>query len=199
MVTALVGFLGGIESVRVIHRIAATTLVFETIYHVGLVGFNLIVRRYHSDLMLYPSDLRNFLHAFLYNLGLRKEKPLQGRYTVEEKFEYLALVWGTIVMIVTGFVLWNPISVTGVLPGEFVLAAKAVHGGEALLAVLAIIVWHLYHVHIRHFNKSMFTGYLDEQEMRDEHPLELAARAAEATAEQPHNRIAGSVGDAAFT
>jgi hypothetical protein len=46
-------------------------------------------------------------------------------------------------------------------------AAKAVHGGEAVLAVLAIIIWHMYHVHVRTFNKSMFTGSLTKEEMFD--------------------------------
>lgn len=182
---AVINALGGIETVRVIHRVAATVLVLESIYHIGIIGYNLIVRRYRADLMLYTSDLRNVAHALMYNLGFRKERPQQGRYTFEEKAEYLALVWGTIVMIVTGFVLWNPIAVTSTLPGEFVPAAKAVHSGEALLAVLAIIVWHMYHVHLRHFNRSMFTGYMSEAEMREEHPLELAERTAE-TAEPTH-------------
>jgi len=177
---ALINALGGIETVRVIHRVAATVLVLESIYHIGIVGYNLIVRRYKADLMLYPSDLRNVVQALMYNLGFRQERPRQGRFTFEEKAEYLALVWGTVVMIVTGFVLWNPIAVTSSLPGEFVPAAKAVHSGEALLAVLAIIVWHMYHVHLRHFNRSMFTGYMGEHEMREEHPLELAEREAEA-------------------
>jgi hypothetical protein len=69
--------------------------------------------------------------------------------------------------------LWNPIATTTSLPGEVIPAAKAVHGGEALLAVGAIILWHFYHVHARHFNRSMFSGYLSHEEMEDEHPLEL--------------------------
>jgi hypothetical protein len=77
-------------------------------------------------------------------------------------------------MAITGFILWNPIASANLLPGEFIPAAKEVHGGEALLAVLAIIVWHMYHVHIRHFNKSMFTGRMTEEEMLEDHPLELA-------------------------
>jgi len=60
------------------------------------------------------------------------------------------------------------------LPGEVIPAAKAAHGGEALLAVLAIIVWHLYGVHIKRFNRSMFTGRMTEEDMLHEHPLELA-------------------------
>ncbi len=77
-------------------------------------------------------------------------------------------------MIITGFMMWNPIATARFLPGDFIPAAKAAHGGEALLAVLAIIVWHMYGVHIKHFNKSMFTGKISEEEMLDEHPLELA-------------------------
>ena len=74
----------------------------------------------------------------------------------------------------TGFMMWNPISTVRFLPGEAIPAAKAAHGGEALLAVLAIILWHMYGVHIKRFNKSMFTGRMSEAVMLHEHPLELA-------------------------
>jgi len=69
--------------------------------------------------------------------------------------------------------LWNPILTTKFLPGSSIPAAKAAHGGEALLAMLAIIVWHLYGVHIRTFNRSMFTGSLTHEQMLHEHPAEL--------------------------
>ena len=170
---AIINLFGGIENIRVIHRIAATVLMIEVVYHVGLIGYNLIVRRYGADLMPGRQDIKNALLLLQYNLGLRKERPQQGRYTVEEKFEYFAIVWGTVVMVVTGFILWNPIAATQILPGEFVPAAKVIHSGEALLAVLAILIWHFYHVHFRRFNKSMFTGKLSKEEMREEHPLEL--------------------------
>ena len=84
------------------------------------------------------------------------------------------MVWGTVVMVITGFMMWNPIATTNIVPGQFIPAAKAAHGGEALLAVLAIILWHMYHVIIRTRNKSMFNGYLTDEEMLEEHPLELA-------------------------
>jgi mono/diheme cytochrome c family protein len=74
----------------------------------------------------------------------------------------------------TGFLMWNPVTAAKFFPGEFIPAAKAAHGGEALLAVLAIIVWHMYGVHIKQFNKAMWTGRLTEDEMLHEHPLELA-------------------------
>lgn len=119
-------------------------------------------------------DVKDAFQAFAYNLGLAKTYPQMGRYTFEEKMEYWAFVWGAIIMGVTGFMMWNPITTARFLPGEFIPAAKAAHGGEALLAVLAIIIWHMYGVHIRRFNKSMWTGYLTEEEMLHEHPLELA-------------------------
>jgi mono/diheme cytochrome c family protein len=110
----------------------------------------------------------------MYNLGFAKTFPQMGRYTFEEKLEYWAFVWGAIVMGATGFMMWNPISTVKFLPGEAIPAAKAAHGGEALLAVLAIIIWHMYGVHLKRFNKSMFTGKMSEEDMLHEHPLELA-------------------------
>ena len=119
-------------------------------------------------------DIKDGLQALLYNVGFAKEYPKMGRYTFEEKMEYWAFVWGAAVMGATGFMMWNPITTLRFLPGEAVPAAKAAHGGEAVLAVLAIIIWHFYHVHIKQFNKSMFTGTLSREEMEHEHPAELA-------------------------
>jgi len=118
-------------------------------------------------------DAWDALTAFKYNVGLSKIRPHMDRYTFEEKAEYWALLWGTVVMVATGFILWNPIAATALLPGQFIPAARAAHGGEAVLAVLSIIVWHIYGVHIRQFNKSMFTGRMSEKEMLHEHPAEL--------------------------
>jgi cytochrome b subunit of formate dehydrogenase len=170
----MIGAMGGIEMVRLIHRVAATVLMLESVFHVVAVGYRVIVQRVRLTMLPGLGDAREGLAAFLYNLGLRKAPPQAGRYSFGEKFEYWALVWGTVVMIITGFMLWNPIATTRWLPGQFIPAAKAAHGGEALLAVLAIIIWHMYHVHVRRFNRSMFTGRMSEHEMLEEHPQELA-------------------------
>jgi mono/diheme cytochrome c family protein len=73
----------------------------------------------------------------------------------------------------TGFMLWNPIVTANALPGQFIPAAKAAHGAEAILAVLAIFVWHFYHVHLKRWNWSMINGRLSREEMEEEHALEL--------------------------
>jgi cytochrome b subunit of formate dehydrogenase/mono/diheme cytochrome c family protein len=170
----IVMVLGGLETVRIIHRVAAIVLMVEAVYHIGAAGYHVFVLRKRPLMLPTVADIRNGIQAMRYNLRMGSRRPQQGRYTFEEKFEYWALVWGTVVMIITGWMLWNPIAAASILPGEFIPAAKEVHGGEALLAVLAIIIWHMYHVHIRHFNKSMFTGYMTEEEMLEDHPLELA-------------------------
>ncbi len=170
----IIGLLGGIETVRIIHHVAAVVMMFEAIYHIGVVGYKVFVRRTRLTMMPNIDDLRVAWDAFRYNLGQDVPKPQQGRYTFEEKVEYWAVIWGTVVMGITGFMMWNPIATTHLLPGEFVPAAKAAHGGEALLAVMAIIVWHLYHVHLRHLNLSMISGYISMEEMLEDHPLELA-------------------------
>ena len=171
---SIISTLGGIETVRIIHRIAVIVLMIETIYHIGAVGYKVLVLRRPMSMLPGIDDVRNAWKAILHNLNPKKPKPQQGRYTFDEKFEYWAFVWGTLIMGITGFLLWNPIASAKFLPGEIIPAAKAAHGGEALLAILAILVWHLYHVHLRHLNLSMFTGFLSEREMREEHPIELA-------------------------
>ena len=170
----LIGFLGGIDATRQIHHVAAIVLMLEVVYHIVAIGYRLFVRRARATMAPTLYDVSAAFGTLLYNVGLRKQKPQGGRYTFEEKVEYWAFVWGTVVMVVTGFMMWNPIATTSILPGEIIPAAKAAHGNEALLAVLAIIIWHIYSVHLRHFNKSMWTGKLTEHEMVEEHPLELA-------------------------
>lgn len=170
----IIRLLGGIETVRIIHRIAAVALMVEVVYHLGMVVYKAFVQRTQMSMLPSFSDVQNGWRMILHNLNPRRPRPQQGRYTFEEKLEYWAFIWGTIIMVLTGFALWNPITTTKLLPGDFIPAAKAAHGGEALLAVLAVIIWHFYHVHLRHFNRSMFTGYLTEEEMLEEHPLELA-------------------------
>ena len=169
----LIELLGGLEHVRVVHRWAATVLMLVTAYHLLAVAHRTLVRRVSLSMLPRYQDVVDGLQAVRYNLGLAKSRPRSDRYTWEEKVEYWSLVWGTIIMIATGFMLWNPIATARFLPGQWIPAAQVVHGGEALLAILAVLVWHFYSVHLRSFNRSMFTGQMSEAEMEHEHPLEL--------------------------
>lgn len=171
---AFVYLLGGIETLRVIHRIAAIVMMLGTAWHILVFGYLSYVRRTRLTMLPTLQDMKDAWQALMYNIGRAKSPPQMGRYTFEEKMEYWAFVWGAIIMGATGFMMWNPLTTIRFLPGEAIPAAKAAHGGEALLAVLAIIIWHMYGVHIKRFNRSMFTGKMSEEEMLHEHPLELA-------------------------
>jgi cytochrome b subunit of formate dehydrogenase len=169
----LIDLMGGLETVRVVHRWAATVLMLVTVYHLLAAAHRVLVRRVSLSMLPRYQDAADALQAVRYNLGLAKERPRLDRYTWEEKVEYWSLIWGTVVMIATGFMLWNPVATARFLPGQWIPAAQVVHGGEALLAILAVLVWHFYSVHLRSFNRAMFTGHLTEHEMEHEHPLEL--------------------------
>lgn len=169
----LLRIMGGIETVRVIHRSAAIVLMAVAIYHILGLLYRVTVRRINLSIMPALKDFRDLMQDVLFYLGLRNTRARYGRYSYVEKAEYWAMVWGTLIMAVTGFMMWNPISSARFVPGEAIPAAKAAHGGEALLAVSAVILWHFYHVHIRHLNLSMFTGRLTREEMEHEHPAEL--------------------------
>ena len=165
---------GGIENLRATHHVAATVLMLVVIYHLVEIGYKGFVLRTRPTMLPAFQDAKDAWKALAYNLGLGRSRAQMGRYSFEEKAEYWALVWGILIMGLTGFMMWNPLSTISLLPGEFIPAAKAAHGAEAVLAVLAIVVWHMYAVHLKGFNKSMWTGRLTEQEMLHDHPLELA-------------------------
>jgi cytochrome b subunit of formate dehydrogenase len=169
----LIDVMGGLETVRLVHRWAATVLMLVTVYHLLAVAHRVLVRRVSLSMLPRYQDVVDGLQAVRYNLGLARERPRTDRYTWEEKVEYWSLIWGTIVMIATGFMLWNPVATARFLPGQWIPAAQVIHGGEALLAILAVLVWHFYSVHLRHFNRAMWTGQMTEDEMEHEHPVEL--------------------------
>jgi cytochrome b subunit of formate dehydrogenase len=169
----VIGGLGGIEWVRRAHRTAAVVLLVTAIWHLLEGAHHVFVLRRPLAILPRGRDLSDFWQTVRYNLGRAAARPGLERFSFEEKVEYWALLWGTAIMAATGFMLWNPIATTRVLRGEWIPAAQIVHGGEAVLAVLAVLVWHGYGVHLRHFNRSMFTGTMTESEMRREHPMEL--------------------------
>ena len=172
---AIITGLGGINSTRFIHRTLSIVVLIATAYHLGTAGYRFFVKRIGKQMLPNLNDVRAAAHSVSYNLGFRRDPAQEGKFTFAEKAEYWSIIWGTVLMAVTGLMMWNPIATTKIFPGELIPAAKAAHGGEAILAVLAILVWHTYFVHVRRFNKSIFTGYLDEEEMIDEHPVQLAA------------------------
>jgi cytochrome b subunit of formate dehydrogenase len=170
---AMIDVVGGIENIRIIHRWAAFVLMSGSVYHLFTGLYRFYVKRERMAMTPDLKDLYDVRDAVLFNLGFRDQHPKMRKFNFGEKFEYWAVVWGTAVMGITGFMLLNPVATTSVLPGEIIPAALAAHGWEAILAASAIIVWHLYNVLIKQFNPSMWTGKLPQDQMEEEHALEL--------------------------
>ena len=79
-------------------------------------------------------------------MHLKKKHPEYDNYNYIEKMEYWALIWGTFVMGVTGFILWFPTIVGDWAPVWFIKVSEIIHFYEAVLATLAIVVWHWFFV-----------------------------------------------------
>jgi cytochrome b subunit of formate dehydrogenase len=171
---AVLSAFGGITNARLVHHASAFVMMWVSISHVLVLGYRIFVLRRPLSMLPLLEDFKHLFEDIQYYLGLRKHRAYYGRYNYAEKVEYVAVVWGTLIMGLTGFMMWNPITTTRLLPGFVIPAAKTAHSAEAVLAVLAIFIWHMYFVHIKHFNKSMFTGKLTRDEMKHEHPAELA-------------------------
>lgn len=170
----LILIFGGVERARFLHHVCGTIMAIQLVVHAIELLWLHLVRRYPMTMLPRLKDVQDFLQQIRFNLGVDSQPPRMDRYTFAEKIEYLALVWGTVLMVGTGLMLLYPVRWAGLITGQGIIAAKTAHGGEAILAVLSILTWHSYFVHLRHFNKSMFTGYLEEEAYAEEHPLELA-------------------------
>ncbi len=159
------------------HRIAAILMVVTSVYHLFYAAFTERGRGQVMRMLPRWKDAEDVVGTIRYYLGLADHKPKFERYTYVEKAEYLALVWGTIVMVVTGFLLWFQDEALKHIPMWGLDVATLVHYYEAILATLAIIVWHLYYVLVNpDFSPMSFTwidGKLSRHDMEHEHALEL--------------------------
>jgi cytochrome b subunit of formate dehydrogenase len=167
------------EARSISHRIAAIIMVVASIVHLGYLALTPRGRRFFLDMLPRRGDLTNATRNILYNVGLSRQKALFHRFSYMEKMEYWALVWGTLVMAVTGTIMAFEnyfISLITKLGWDI---SRTVHFYEAWLATLAIVVWHLYYVifnpEVYPMNTAWLSGRLPESVMAEEHPLELEA------------------------
>jgi len=171
---AILNFFWMDEAARsTIHRIAAVLLIYISFHH-GL--YLVLTHKGKKELKaLWPTmtDLVQIIENLKYYLGMSKEKPRFGRFDYTEKAEYWALVWGTAIMVLTGFILWFPTFFTGFLPWWVVTVAQTIHLYEAWLATLAIIIFHFFFVifHPEQYPMSFtwLTGTMTVTECKEHH------------------------------
>ncbi len=172
-----------------LHRIAAVGMVSVSIYHTYYIIFTDRGRALAKDLWFRWQDFKDMLQMLKFNLGFSQQRPQFARFNYIEKSEYWALVWGTVIMTVTGFALWFENQTMAWFSKLFIDACELIHYYEAWLAFLAILVWHIYYVifnpDIYPMNFTWITGKITEEEMEHEHPLELAQIKAIAEEQDP--------------
>jgi cytochrome b subunit of formate dehydrogenase len=156
----------------VVHRVLAVVFVILSGYHVYYLFGTARGREQLKALMVRWRDFSDPIQTVAYNLGIRKEKPKYARYSYIEKAEYWALVWGSVVMILTGFLLTFENISLQFFPKWVFDVARTIHYYEAVLAVLAIIVWHFYFIIFDPLqyplNLAMTTGKVSEEEHRED-------------------------------
>lgn len=160
----------------ILHRVAGVAMIAAGIYHLFYVAAAQEGRRLLRGLTPGPRDLTDAIQAMLYYLGVRAEKPKFGRFNYAEKAEYWALVWGTALMGLTGVMLWAKVWVGNLLARWLVDVATAIHFYEAILATLAILVWHFYQVFfdpdVYPMNTAWWDGKMPIEHYREEHELD---------------------------
>ncbi len=159
--------------VRTIHHYAAVVLTAEVVIHLGVALMLLARRRLSSAIFPTWQDVKDAGQMLRYLFFLSDRKPVFGKYSFEQKFTYWFFFFGIGIMVITGFVIWFPVLFTRVFPGGLVPAAKLAHSTEAIVAGIFLLIWHFYHVHIERLNLSVFTGWLNDRDMRRHHPLEF--------------------------
>jgi formate dehydrogenase subunit gamma len=187
--------LGGIDMTRFIHRMFGILFAALVVWHLGRVTLYVLLRKLKPSIVPTFKDFNDAVGMLKFYMGLSEEHPKFGRYDFRQKFEYWGLVLGGIFMIVSGFVLYFPIFFTKFLPGVIIPVAETVHGYEALLAFLVIIIWHMYGAHFNPdvfpFDPSIFTGKISRERMEKDHPLEYAELIKSWNKNEGNKKLAG--------
>jgi formate dehydrogenase gamma subunit len=174
----LVFHLGGIDAVRLMHRVAGFILIILFIQHLIVAAVGIIRLRWQASMIIQMKDFQDAVTNLKYYFGIKNHPASCDRYDYKQKFDYWGVLVSNLIMIVTGLILWFPITTSRYLYGEFIPAANVIHTNQSLLVILIIAIWHIYNSifspEIFPFDTSILTGYLSRERMTREHPLELA-------------------------
>ena len=178
----LISILGGVESAAFLHRVCAVLTFGYFFVHIGHLAS--MVRRKglgvvfggSSTMLPTRNDWSELKATWKWFLG-KGPRPVYGRWTYWEKFDYWAVFWGVAVIGSTGLMLWFPEFFTRFLPGEILNVATIIHSDEALLAVGFIFTVHFFNTHFRPgkfpMDPVIFTGTMPLEEFKRERAKEF--------------------------
>ncbi len=183
---------GGFHIRGLVHRIAGSLMTLGAFWHLFYVMATARGRAFVRDMLPRPEDATQAFQRMGFNLGLVDKPPVFRRFSYVEKAEYWALIWGTVVMVVTGASLWFDNQIAGFVPWWYMDVVHVVHYYEAWLAFLAILVWHMYGVifnpEVYPGNPAWVSGKMPKHMYEEEHGL---AEIAPPAGEEHGARLAG--------
>lgn len=172
----MLGVLGGVDSARWVHRASGIVFTALLVAHVGDQLVRLARGTASTRMVPHRKDVTDAITTLRYYVGLSSQQARFDRYDYKQKFEYWGLIFGALIMALTGFILFFPILLSRVLPAELIPAAKVMHSAEALLAFLIVLIWHMAGAHLTPesfpMDTSIFTGKIRKEKLRREHTLE---------------------------
>ncbi len=177
---AVAASLGIVHAMGITHRIAAAVMALGSLLHILWIIFTRNGWRTFLDLIPRPKDLFDLIGMLKFLLGVSRERPRFGRFNFIEKFDYWAVYWGVVIMLGTGTLLAFNTYFMNQIGSYSMRIATLIHSDEALLASLALLIWHMYWAHLNPdkfpMNRTFLTGTMSVEEMIEEHPAELEER-----------------------
>lgn len=168
---------GGAQTMVAIHRVGGIMLLVCMLWHASYLIGRYRQGTFRPSTLPRLRDLTDAWHLALYLVGLRPTEPHYERYSFLEKFDYWAATGGSCLMISTGFVLWFKDIAHRLFGAQAYDVAFHLHSLESVLALIFLLVGHVYHVHlaggIKPFNMVWLTGQMSRDEMHEHHPAEL--------------------------
>jgi cytochrome b subunit of formate dehydrogenase len=204
----------GFRGAGLVHRFFGSVLLLAVVFHIGDVLWRALVRGERgifwgpTSMVPQPRDFVQFYQQLKWFAG-RGPKPAFEHFTYWEKFDYLAVLWGTLIMGAAGLVLWFPVAASRILPGWMFNVALFVHGAEAALAIGFIFAVHFFNGHLRPgkfpMDMVIFTGRVSTHELHEEregeyHRLRASNQFGACAADAPapavvqHGYVVGTVG-----
>jgi formate dehydrogenase subunit gamma len=206
---------GGADLARYIHRVAAAIMIFAAVYHILTIvagTIQKILRKefdYRRTQIPRLKDLHDLIHDIKYFLGIEPFRPKMEKFCYKQKLHYLAIIWGTTVLVTAGLALLYPDVVSktipeaifkispgaatgGAFPSFFQDLARLMHADEAVMALVVIALWHLANVHIVPgrfpFQWTFLTGKITREHQIEEHFLEYIRNLEEIPEEKEYMR-----------
>ncbi len=192
----VIDLFGGLGPARNVHHWAGLALIVGLIVHaVYALTVTLRPRGTRVDaqrragwrallqmpMLITPTDLRKANQLLLYLVGLRADPPTFGRFTIKEKFEYLGVFWGTVLLGLTGVVLWKEQVFAGWIGGRGMNVALILHTYEAFLAIIHVGILHIVNVmfspNVVPLSLATITGDTPIRELAEQHG-EMVVQAA---------------------